>query len=225
MTRLIPVYNKTGQPTRQVLIPGRDQSRSYGRINFQANQATRNESDWGALQALIEAGNVSIEMTSYEIDVVQKYLPDRMLCGQNVTLETAARPPDWDWDYDGVMGQFLTKPTYNPKFFCVDCQHQYANQASYGDHRLKFHEPQVAHERAVTRLAGRVIPAPTVPQRTPHNARQKADAHERALAKRREKRRRASDAKRGNPHVPEPEGKTLIEVFAAEGLLDDPVPA
>src|SRR4029077_66488 len=67
---LLTVYSVSGQPNRDITIPGRSPFRPFGAIRIASNSGKRQESDWPAIKAAIAAGDVAIELSHYEVEAL-----------------------------------------------------------------------------------------------------------------------------------------------------------
>lgn len=128
----LSIWNKNGNVSRQVCIPGRNPYKAAGRVNFMGNYAERGEQEWDAIKALMAEGNCSIELSPYECDVVmEKFGHDKFPCGPNVTFEL---PPTHrvNWRLvaeDGLFARFTdqTEPG-TPELYCCGKLYESPNQ-------------------------------------------------------------------------------------------------
>lgn len=85
---ILKVYSTNGQGRREITVPGRSPQRPFGAVQITNNVGDRQESDWAAIKAAIAAGDVVICLSSYEVDVLPRYLEGNIPYGGNVRFES-----------------------------------------------------------------------------------------------------------------------------------------
>jgi hypothetical protein len=140
--KLLPIWNRSGNPWRQVPIAGRNSFKSTGRIDFRGNYAERGEQEWDALRSLMAAGDVVIGLSPYECDVmIEQFGRDKFPCGKNVSFEL---PPTHKVNWrlvleDGLFARFTDQTEAGtPQLYC--CGQFFEIQQMYARHRGLEHQ-------------------------------------------------------------------------------------
>jgi len=133
---ILKVYSTSGQPTRDIVVPGRSATRPYGAILIRNNVGDRQESDWAGIKAALAAGQVVICLSNYEADVLPMQLGEgRFPYGGNVRFEAKKTLP-WRLveDADGAYCGFDLL-----SHVCVHCNEAFDSAFRLGGHVQRAH--------------------------------------------------------------------------------------
>lgn len=168
--KAIPVFNKSGQVNRQVPIPGRNHTRrpGFGFIDLRNNMGHRDEGDWEAVKALIQAGNVAVPLSPWEGDRIwEEFKGLKLDFGGNVDIQPARNVP-WAFVPDGTKATF--EQAHRPEWFCAEHNEQFYRSLMWGRHLLKEHpehepspEQQLRRQKAAEKR-GRLAALPKRPK-------------------------------------------------------------